>query len=168
MAVEDDHSPQEDLTSRAPSLEDLVQLCRELNSREARYVIIGGFAIQAAGYDRRTMDVDLLIETGVENETRVFAALATLPDAAALELKPGEVEEYGVIRVADEIMVDLMKSAQEIDYAAACEGIVYKEISGVQIPFASPELLRTMKTGTHREKDALDLVFLHRILSDGS
>jgi hypothetical protein len=33
---------------------------------------------------------------------------------------------------------------------------------GVPIPFASPRLLWRMKAGTHREKDAGDLVFLRQ------
>jgi hypothetical protein len=33
-------------------------------------MVVGGFAIRAAGYIRETMDVDLLIEPGPENERR--------------------------------------------------------------------------------------------------
>jgi hypothetical protein len=64
--------------------------------------------------------------------------------------------------VADEILVDLMQSASGIDYAAAVaeDGIIIREIEGVGIPFASPQLLWKMKVNTHREKDAADLVFL--------
>jgi predicted nucleotidyltransferase len=46
---------------------------------------IGGFAIRAAGYDRRTMDIDLLIDTSLDNEARVLKALEILPDKAALD-----------------------------------------------------------------------------------
>ena len=100
MDVEDDHPPEEELEeARQPTLTDLVSLCRELNHREALYMVIGGFAIRAAGYDRTTMDVDLLIATDLENEARVVAALATLPDKAILEMEPGEVEAYSVVRV---------------------------------------------------------------------
>lgn len=53
MAMADDHTPEEALESREPSLEDLVELCRHLNQAGARYLIIGGFAMRAAGYDRR-------------------------------------------------------------------------------------------------------------------
>ncbi len=94
MDVEDDHPPEEGVEeARQPTLTDLVSLCRELNSRQALYIVIGGFAIRAAGYERTTMDVDLLIATDLENETRVVAALATLPDQAILEMEPGEVEK---------------------------------------------------------------------------
>lgn len=77
MDVEGDQPPG-DLASPEPTLEDLRDLCRALNDRGARYVVIGGFAIRAAGYNRRTMDVDLLVGADLDNEARVFDALATL------------------------------------------------------------------------------------------
>ena len=41
---------------------------------------------------------------------------------AAREVAPNDVEEYVVVRVADEVVVDLMKSACGIDYAEAQRG----------------------------------------------
>ena len=122
--------------------------------------MVGGFAIRAAGYNRRTMDVDLIVAGDANNESRVFGALSTLPDNAVRELKPGELQQYTVIRVADEILVDLMRSAGGIDYAEAAKDVVVREVQGVPIPFASPRLLWRMKAVTNRAKDAADLVFL--------
>ena len=156
----DDRPSPSELESREPTLEDLRDLCRELNQREARYVVVGGFAVRAAGYNRRTMDVGLIVAADRENESRVFSALSTLPDNAVRELQPGELQQYNVIRVADEILVDLMRSAGGIDYEAAARDVVVHEIEGVPIPFASPRLLWRMKVVTHRTKDAADLVFL--------
>jgi hypothetical protein len=141
---------------------DLAGLGRELNRRGAKYVVVGGFAIIAAGYPRLTTDVDLMVAVDAENEAKVFAALATLPDNAVRELQPGELQQYNVIRIGDEILVDLMRSAGGIDYAEAAKHVVVHEIDGVPIPFASPRLLWRMKAVTHREKDAADLVFLRR------
>jgi hypothetical protein len=131
-----------------------------LNRQQARYVVVGGFAVRAAGYNRRTMGVDLIVAADQENEARVFAALSTLPDNAVRELRPGELQQYAVIRVADEILVDLMRSAGGVDYETAARDVVMYEIDGVKIPFASPRLLWRMKAFTHRAKDAADLVFL--------
>ena len=118
MAMADDRPPNE-IEPREPTVEDLRNLCRELNTRGAKYVVIGGFAIRAANYSRRTMDVDLIVAADAENEARVFSALSTLADNAVRELRPGELKQYNVIRVADEILVDLMCSAGGIDYAEA-------------------------------------------------
>lgn len=166
MAMADDHpSP---LESREPSLEDLAELCGHLNAAGARYLVIGGFAVRAAGYDRRTMDVDLLVDVGADNEARVISAVARLPDGAAAELSPGDIAEHVVIRVADEIVVDLMQSASGIDYATAAPQAKVHEVRGVKIPFASPELLLRMKRGSLRAKDLADAQFLERLLSGPS
>src|SRR5579859_531769 len=142
-----------ELEPRPPLEVDLVALCRELNQREARYIVIGGFAVIAAGLPRVTGDIDLMVAVDRENETKVFSALSTLPDKAVRELKPGDLQEYNVIRVADEILVDLMRSAGGIEYEEAAKDIMVREIQGVPIPFASPRLLWLMKIDTHREKD---------------
>ena len=150
----------EELEPRGPAVEDLIELCRVLNELEARYVVVGGFAIRGAGYNRMTMDIDLIIDTSETNEAKVFRALESLPDQVVEELEPGEVAKYSVVRVADEIVVGLMKSACGIDYEEAVKDVVIRELGGVQIPFASPRLLWRMKAKTHRAKDAPDLVFL--------
>ena len=152
--------PAENLISRPPVEADVVALCRELNQRGAKYVVVGGFAIIAAGFPRMTKHVDLMVAADLENEAKVFSALATLPDNAVRELQPGELQQFNVIRVGDEIMVDLMRTAGGIDFAEAEKHVVVRELGGVPIPFASPRLLWRMKVVTHREKDAGDLVFL--------
>jgi hypothetical protein len=160
VVMADDRAPTSELEPREPTIEDLRDLCRELNERGALYVVVGGLAMRAAGYNRRTMGVDLLVATDEANEARLYSALSTLPDNAARELHTGELQKYNVIRVADEILVDLMGSAAGIKYAEAARDIVMREVQGVAIPFASPRLLWRMKAVTHREKDAGDLVFL--------
>jgi len=161
MVMADD-DPSNGLASREPTVEDLRNLCRELNQRGAKYVVVGAFAMRASNYNRRTMEVDLIVAADAENEAKVFSALATLADNAVAELQPGELQQYNVIRVADEILVDLMRSAGGIDYAEAAKDVVVRELDGVPIPFASPRLLWRMKAVTHREKDAGDLVFLRQ------
>jgi hypothetical protein len=154
-----------ELIPRAPEREDLVKLARELESRGALYLVVGGFAVIMAGLPRTTSDLDLIIESSPENEAKVFAALATLPDGCVRELDPGDVSKYTVVRVADEIMVDLMASASGIDYAEASKSMVIHEIDGVKIPFASPELLYRMKVRSGREKDRGDIFFLKELFA---
>ncbi|MDI1311698.1 hypothetical protein [Prosthecobacter sp.] len=162
MDLENDEPQAGDLVSRAPTEDDLVALCRLLNSVGARYMIIGGFAIMYSGYGRTTVDVDLLFDTALENEAKVYRCLESLPDKAVLQLQPGDVGQYTVVRVADEITIDLMHSASGIDYAEASKEVVIREVQGVPIPFASPRLLWRMKKNTHREKDVADLIFLRQ------
>ncbi|MGA7882844.1 MAG: hypothetical protein WCD63_18440 [Terrimicrobiaceae bacterium] len=151
-----------ELVPRPPVEEDLVALCRILNKLGARYLVIGGYAIIQAGYPRFTGDLDLLIDTAPENEAKVYLALRSLPDRAVDELDRGDVAKYAVVRVADEIVIDLMKSASGIDYEEASKEVVVRKIDDVKIPFASPRLLWRMKKNTRRERDAGDLFFLRK------
>lgn len=153
-----------ELEPRDPTLSDLVALCRELNAQEARYLVCGGFAIRAAGYMRHTQDIDVLMDDSIQNEAKVYTALEILPDKAVRALDVGDVEKYTVVRVADEVVVDLMGSASGIDFNEASHDIIVHEIEGVKIPFASPLLLWRMKCHTHREKDRGDLYFLRQLL----
>ncbi len=148
---------------RPPTLTDLARICAELNRLGARYVVVGGLAIIQAGYSRTTDDIDLLVETTPANEARVIEALLILPDRAIAELKPGEIGQYGVVRVGDEVMVDLMKSGCGVTYAEAILDAAFVTIEGVSIPFASPRTLWRMKQ-TVRAKDAPDKLYLRQLL----
>lgn len=106
-----------------------------------------------------------MVETTLDNEARVIESLLSLPDKAAAELKPDEIGEFGVVRVGDEVMVDLMKSGCGVDYADAIRDAFHKEVEGVRIPFASPQTLWRMKQ-TVREKDIPDRLFLRRLLKE--
>lgn len=159
MESENDEA-EEILEPRAPTLDDLVNLCRILNHLGASYIVVGGYAVISSGYPRSTMDVDFVIDPSIENVRKVYQALESLPDQAVLELEPHEVAEYTVVRVGDEIIVNLMASAGGYDYEAVSEGQIIREINGVPIPFASPRMLYKMKELTHREKDRGDLQFL--------
>lgn len=144
---------------------DLVGICRELNQRSANYIVVGGMAINIHGFTRNTEDIDLLIETEVTNERKILEVLSLLPDGAAKELRPGEVADYVVVRVCDEITVDLMAKACGHDYESVKNLISPVVVDGVTIPFASPALLWKTKQ-TYRDKDAVDRSFLRRLLED--
>ncbi|MBK9062927.1 MAG: nucleotidyltransferase [Acidobacteria bacterium] len=155
------------LESRPPLLEDLLTICRALNERGARYVVVGGMAVIHAGFVRATEDIDLLVDDSPENFERIQDALSVLPDKAVREVRPTDLNRYVVVRVADEVVVDLMKSACGVDYAEAIEGVEPAVIQGVEVPFASPALLLKLKQ-TVREKDALDRQFLELLIAQKS
>lgn len=159
MDHEDAHPPE----SRAPTVKDLLLLCRSLNEQQARYIVVGGFAINQHGFSRATMDIALLLASDLENQARVKRALEVLPDKAVRELGGDDLRDWVVVRVADEIVVDLMMSACGISYEEAHAEIQWVTIDGVPIPFASPKLLLRTKQ-TRREKDAEDRLFLEQKL----
>ncbi len=160
MVDENDGAP---LESRPPTLNDLAALCKSLNECGARYIVVGGMAIIQLGFVRATEDIDLLVDASTENVARIKQAMSILPDNAAADVEDSDVAEYTVVRVADEFVVDLMQKACGVDFDQARPLIEHHEISGVNVPFASAELMWRLKQ-TVREKDKLDQLFLRRIL----
>ncbi len=152
---------------RTPEEDDLAKLCASLNAQGARYLVVGGLAMNHHGLLRATEDIDLLLETSRDNQKRVLQALEVLPDRAVQEVKANDLDEYQVVRVADEIVVDLMLSACGVTYEEAAGEIETKYIQGVPIPFASARLLLRTKQ-TYRDKDVLDRMFLERKLHQES
>jgi hypothetical protein len=151
--------PHDGAYAREPQLDDLA---RSLNAHHVRYVLIGGFAVIAHG-GARTIDIDLLIDSGPENVARVRAALQILEDDAVKDVGDDDVERYSVVRVADEIVVDLMARACGVDYAEASRDAVVVQFADVPVPVASPKtLLRTKDTW--RPSDAADRQFLQALI----
>jgi len=149
--------------SRGATLKDLIELCRNLNQAGARYIVIGGFAVIHHGYFRGTNVIDLLVETSLQNLEKVKIALLALPDKAIKEIEPAEIAKYQVIRVADEVVVDLMTLACGISYEQAEADIEFKVLENVQIPFLKPGLLIKTKD-TFRPVDQADRAYLQELI----
>jgi len=146
--------------SRAPELEDLLALCRALNREGVRYLLIGGFAVILHGFVRTTKDIDLLVDPSDENVEAIKRALTLLPDNAASQIDSADVRRYTVVRVADEIVVDLMASACGVTYDEAIRlDIERRQVDEVTIPVAGKRLLIRMKD-TVRPSDRMDVGFL--------
>lgn len=157
-----DREPDQGLT-RVPDENDLVKLARELNRLGVSYVVIGGFAINRLGLVRATDDLDLLIARDAANQALVKKALEILPDKAVRELANDDLARWVVVRVNDDITVDLMTEACGVTYEDAREGVEIVEMQDVAVPFAGAELMLRMKQGS-REKDAADRSFLKQLI----
>jgi hypothetical protein len=154
--------------TRPPERSDLLRLCAELNKLGAKYIVIGGLAMNELGLVRVTEEIDLLVDGSVENQQLVRVALHILPERAIDELGPDEdLREWVVVRVNDEITVDLMTAPCGVTYAEARDAFILRPIGGLEIPFASRELMIRLKQG-NREKDRIDLEYLLRSGDVGS
>lgn len=150
-------------TSRPPTIDDLVTVCRRLNEEGSKYLLIGGFAMNYYGLPRATEDIDFLIDPSDSNIVKIKQALSFLPDNAAQEVAPDDVQKYEVVRIADEITIDLLKKACEMTFEKAVAE--YFEFKGVRIPIADIQTMIKTKLGI-RPKDREDLAFLKSILEE--
>ncbi len=148
---------------RPPTIEDVRRICRALAAAEARYVLIGGFAVILHGGVRTTKDIDLLVDPAPENIARLKRALSVLEDNAARDIGDGDLEQYKVVRVADEVMVDLLSTACGVTWAEAHGSAERRSLEGTEVVLADPQtLIRTKQTV--RPSDAADRAWLEALL----
>ena len=148
---------------RPPTVEDVRRICQALAEAEARYVLIGGFAVILHGGVRTTKDIDLLVDPAPDNVARLKQALSILEDNAARDIGQDDLERYKVVRVADEVMVDLLSVACDVTWAEARGSAEMVDLDGTQILVADIRtLIRTKQT--IRPSDAADRAWLEALL----
>jgi hypothetical protein len=140
----------------------LLHVCRLLNEHGAHYLIVGARAAILHGLDRTTQDVDILIPEDLENHARVLAALSELEDHAAAELVPQDLVENVVVKIADEVEVDVSTRAWKVSYADAIGTALRTTIEGVEVPYLDIATLIASKD-TYRDQDRVDVQILREI-----
>jgi predicted nucleotidyltransferase len=151
--------------ARPASVDDLKLLLRALNEHGVDYLLIGGYALYTLGYQRGTVDIDIVLRPTREQGERVKTALLLLPDGVAKDLDPEWFAESETIRVADAFVVDLMFNACGETYESLLPYAVTIDLEGVPVRTLSIEgLLKTKQTV--REKDKLDRDVLERALME--
>jgi hypothetical protein len=142
----------------------LLQLLARFQAEGVQYVLVGGQAVRLNGFVRATEDIDILLPSSIENGHRVIRALSFLP--ASKELDPQwfgvNTEEPENIRVADELLIDLLFAANGQSYESLQPHIRTLEVEGVQVRTLDIEGLLKTKTA-YREKDRIDRDALERI-----
>lgn len=139
------------------------RVCALLHKHSARYVLVGAQAAILHGYVRDTADVDILIPEDLDNHARVIAALSELEDGAAAELIPHDFVENVIVKIADEVEVDVSTRAWKIAYEEAAPCAERSIIEGVEIIYADLRTLIASKE-TYRDQDRVDVERLRALL----
>ncbi len=149
--------------SRPATLEDLKLLLSSLNEHAVEYLLIGGYALAAHGYQRATTDIDLIFPATSQTGQRVKDALMVLPDRAAKDIEPEWFEEGENIRVADAFVVDIMLNANGQTYDTLRQYAQTIDLDGIPVKTVSLEGLLLTKQ-TMRDKDVSDRIIIERAL----
>ncbi len=151
--------------SRPATLHDLKQLLQALHDYAADYLLIGGYALAAHGYQRATTDIELLVPARAAAGVNLREALLTLPDRAAAGMEPAWLEEGDNIRVADAFVVDVMVNANGHGYESLLAHEQRLDLEGV--PVRTLDLAGLLLTKqTQRDKDVGDGAVLERAIDE--
>ncbi len=150
--------------ARPATLQDLKKLAAALNEAGAEYLLIGGYALLAHGYPRATVDIDLLVPQRAAAAEAVRRGLLVLPDRSASELRPEWFAEGEGIRIADEIVVDLVFKTCGETFETLAPFVQVIDLEGVPVRTVSLEaLLRTKQSA--RDRDVQDRGVIERALA---
>lgn len=140
--------------ARPATVADLQRLLAAFAEHGVEYVLIGGYALFALGYERGTTDIDVLLKPTRAEGEKVKQALLQLPDRAARDLDPAWFEEGNTIRIADEIVVDLLFSACGETLDSLRAHIVTISLEGTPVRTLDLEgLLKTKQSMRHKDQE---------------
>jgi predicted nucleotidyltransferase len=151
--------------ARPATIDDLKAVIQSLNENNVDYFLIGGYALFAHGYYRATTDINILVSASSEQGMRVKKALLVLPEKVSDEIDVEWFTEGENIRVADEIIVDVMFNACGETIATLAPYAETVDLDGIPVRTLSLEgLLRTKQTV--RDKDVMDRVVLQKAIDE--
>jgi len=142
---------------------EIIRVCKALNSEGVKYVVVGGCAVILHGYYRTTHDIDLLVDSSIENIRRLKKAFQHVFKSDEIsEIRDVDIDQYAVVRFApesEEIVIDMIGKIGTIDFKTAIQDMEEMELEGVKIPVCGLSTLIETKKGI-RPKDKEDLLFL--------
>jgi hypothetical protein len=156
---------------------DPIPLLRFLEERSIKYIVIGGFAVNAHGFIRVSKDLDIVPDPSRENLEKLAGALGELnarnaegDDLADDEfpLNPTSVDDLsqgGNFRLATDLgELDVMQWVAGLDsenpYVELMEQAIEGQPDGVQVWICGLAHLRAMKQAAGRPRDLDDLKHL--------
>ncbi len=158
------------------SIETIV---KALNAAKVEYLIVGGLAVSAHGYERLTVDVDLVIGLQPENITR---ALHTLQAAGWRMSVPVTPEDFANPKLRESwrteknmIVLKLWSDAhrrtpidvfvyEPFDFKKEFAQAKWEPVAGkIRAPIVAYKTLLAMKKSAGRDKDLLDIQALKKL-----
>lgn len=138
----------QDAGSRLPRKEDLRRVFAALGHSGAGYVLVGAVAAGLHGRPRMTHGVELLVDPSPQNVEKVKAGLAVLAGGVVREVEADDLKTYAVVRVVDEIVVDLMAGIGGV--TAENAGVQVVELEGVPVRVADVVTLAEIRRQVDR------------------
>lgn len=148
-------------------LNEFENLLVKLAKDGVRFIMVGGLAVIANGYDRFTSDVDLLLDPAPANLRKTIDSLSAFGQGYARELKTDDfVFQEGCIRIGEEFPIDLFVQMKGLQYQDLIGDVRQTVIEGQTIPYLSPKQLVFLKESSYRDKDRLDVQAMRAILRE--
>lgn len=139
-----------------PDFLDFIQL---LIKHEARYLIVGGYAVAFHGSPRFTEDLDIWIEKSEENAERMMAVVKDFGFASLGLTKEDFLQKDYITQLGyPPLRIDILNDLANVPFEEAWNNkTVWKVGKGFEINFVGLKALIDAKKTAGRGKDLMDL-----------
>ena len=139
-----------------------------LVQNKIRFMLVGGLAVSLNGFVRTTEDMDILVDDDPINLKQLLVCLDQFGEGYARELSVADfTDEEGAIRVQEEFDLDIfvrMRGKKYIDLAPYLRE--HEMADGIRVPFLDAAGLISIKQGSDRDKDRIDVISLLNITNE--
>ena len=140
---------------------DFREMLLELSAAQAKFIVVGAYALAAHGHPRATGDMDIWVESSPANAELVYCALgkfgAPLDQIELGDLsRPGIVFQIGI----SPRRIDILTSITGVDFESAWQRREPIEVDGITIPVLAREDFLANKTALGRPQDLADIAAL--------
>ncbi len=138
--------------------QDFREFIKSLNAHDVKYLIVGGYALALHGHPRYTKDLDVWIEASQDNAAHLLKALEDFGfDSLGLNINDFTSANQVIQLGYPPNRIDLVTSADGIDFASSYAKRVTVTLDDVLINFIDLENLKLNKKATGRTQDLADL-----------
>jgi hypothetical protein len=140
---------------------DFLDIIRALSDAEARFIIVGAYAVNIYVDPRATADLDIWVEPSSENASKILRALTDF-GAPMTGISESDFSAPGItfqIGIAPR-RIDLLTEITGVQFEEAWGSREMRPFGPYSIPFLGREMLIRNKRATGRPKDLADLDFL--------
>lgn len=143
---------------------DFEDLLKSFNKHKVRYCIIGAFAVGFYSKPRYTKDMDIFVESSLENAGSIIRALKKF-GFSSLKLKSTDFVKVGnIIQLGYEpVRIDIINSIAGCNFSDVWKNKVISTYGRQKIFFIGIDELIKNKRMTTRKQDKIDLELLLKI-----
>lgn len=160
-------------------LRSVAAIAQALKGENIRYIVVGGLAVNAHGYERFTHDIDLVIGLEPDNIRRAMHALIGIGYRPSIPVSPEDfANAENRLKWHEEKSMLVLKMwsddhrrtpidifiREPFDFSEEWGKVIFDQISDdIEMPIVSYESLIRMKQEAGREKDLLDISALRKL-----
>jgi predicted nucleotidyltransferase len=144
---------------------DFLDLLRSLRAADARFLLVGAYAVGVHGRPRATKDLDVWVEPSVENAPKVMRALVDFgAPLMGLTIQDLETPEVGLQIGVAPVRIDVLTKITGVTFEEAWPRRIEADFdAGVRCAVIGLEDLLKNKRAAGRPQDLADVAALERL-----